>query len=158
MATSPFTSLPLILSKRQQEMLRLVTGVVQKASAAGGEFVVRQTPVKRGIARSNWVASIDHRFSAVIPAYVPYPSLDNGPAPLAFFHETGNAAAAIVQHKVALASFNPRRNGVVYIQNNVPHIAKLNSAHSKQNVTPNWFGQVTEMARRALIGTWKLKA
>lgn len=154
----PFENLPFIITKRQQEMVRLVQGAVQKAAAAGGEYVVRQTPVKRGIARSNWVASIDSRFSAVIPAYVPYPALDNGPAPIAFFFETGNASAAINQHRAALAAFNARRNSVVYIQNNAAHIGKLNNAHSQQNTASNWFGQVTEVAKRAILGTWKLKA
>lgn len=154
----PFANLPFILSKRQAEVVRLVAGLVQKAATAGGVYLVEQTPVKRGVARSNWVASVGQRFSAVIPAYAPYPELDNRPAPLARFTETANASPAKNQHKSAVEGFNPRRANVVYIQNNAGHISLLNQGHSLQNPRPDWFKDSPEVAKLAIKGSWRLKA
>jgi len=154
----PFANLPLILAKRQKEMVRLVTGIVQKAATAGGAFLVDSTPVKRGVARSNWVASVGQRFSAVIPAYAPYPELDHAPAPISRFTETANANPAKAQHVAAVESFNPRRDSVVYIQNNAGHISLLNQGHSLQNPRSDWFKESPEVAKRAIQGSWRLKA
>lgn len=154
----PFENLPFILSKRQEEMVRLVKGIAQKAVQAAGDYLVRSTPVKRGVARSNWVASVDQRFSAVIPAYSPYPDLGNGPAPISRFGETANATPAKEQHRIAVANFDPRRNSVVYIQNNAGHIALLNQGRSLQNSRSGWFEESSEVGKVAIQGMWRLKA
>lgn len=153
----PFENLPFILSRRQQEMVRLVTGITQKAAQAGGAYLVDSTPVKRGVARSNWVASVGQRFSAVIPAYAPYPDLGFGPAPIGRFGETSNASPAKAQHTAAVAPFNPRRDSVVYIQNNTVHISQLNHGRSLQNPRDDWFKDSPEVAKRAIQGLWRLK-
>jgi hypothetical protein len=152
----PFANLPLILSRRQREMIRLVNGVTQKAALAGAAYLIRETPVKRGIARSNWVTSVDQRFSAVIPAYSPYPALDNGPAPISMKQETANASAAIAQNIAATAPFDCRRNKTVFIQNNADHIAKLNQGHSAQSAA-GWFDRCADVAKAGIRGMWRLK-
>jgi hypothetical protein len=152
----PFENLPFILSKRQQEMIRLVNGIVQKAVFEGGAYLVKETPVKRGIARSNWVASVDQRFSAVIPAYSPYPALDNRPAPAAMKFESANALAAVAQHTATAAPFDCRRNKAVYIQNNTDHIADLNRGRSQQSAA-GWFDKCADVAKAGIQGMWRLK-
>jgi hypothetical protein len=152
----PFENLPLILSRRQQEMIRLVNGIVQKAAFEGGAYLVRETPVKRGIARSNWVASLDQRFSAVLPAYSPYPALDNRPAPISMKFESANALAAVAQHTATTARFDSRRNRTVFIQNNADHIADLNRGRSQQSAA-GWFDKCANVAKAGIQGMWRLK-
>lgn len=153
----PFANLPFILSRRQKEMVRLATAIVQRAGSAAGTHLVSETPVKRGIARSNWVASIDQRFSAVIPAYAPYPAIGNGPAPIAMKLETANRQAAVAQHTATLAGFNAARHHTVYIQNNARHIAILNQGWSRQTPNPGWFNESVNVAIRAIRGMWRLR-
>lgn len=158
MARHPFDELPLVLQRRKDELFRLVNGIVQKAATGGGAYLVDSTPVKRGVARSNWVASVDQRFSSVIPAYHPYPALDKGPAPIGLFHETANGDAAKAQHEVSSGHFDWRRNHAVYIQNNAAHISLLNQGRSRQNPSPGWFEKSVDACKRAIAGKWKLKA
>jgi len=156
MAVNTFDNLPQVLRKRKNEMVGLVNTIARRAAVAAGTHLVRSTPVKRGIARSNWVATVDTPFDGVIPAYHPYPSLDNGPAPIEMFGETQNQSSAIRQHAVAVQEFNALRNRSIRIQNNVGHISALNNGHSRQNPVPGWFEMSTPVAIAAIRGQWRL--
>ncbi len=69
-----FDELPEVLHDYQDMVYAAVTLVVQKAALAAGTYLGQETPVDTGVARSNWVMTLDAPFGGVIPAYVPYPS------------------------------------------------------------------------------------
>lgn len=74
MGTHIFDDLPLVLQKHAGQLGRMVSQVAQKAALAGGAYLAEETPVDTGVARSNWVMTLDAPFEGVIPAYMPYPT------------------------------------------------------------------------------------
>lgn len=69
-----FQELPAVMNSVEKRMANAISLVVQKAALAGGNSLAEETPVDTGVARSNWVMTIDSGFAGLIPAYVPYPS------------------------------------------------------------------------------------
>lgn len=74
MSVHQFEDLPVVMQKYEQQIATLATLAVQRAALAGGDYLARETPVDTGVARSNWVMTVDAPFTGVIPAYAPYPS------------------------------------------------------------------------------------
>lgn len=74
MGTHLFDDLPKVLKQHEDQLYRMVTLVVQKAALAGGAYLAEETPVDTGVARSNWVMTLDAPFVGLIPAYMPYPT------------------------------------------------------------------------------------
>jgi hypothetical protein len=74
MATHLFQDLPLVMRKHVEQLHDMVNAVMQRAALAAGDSAARETPVDTGVARSNWVMTLDAPFSGLLPAYVPYPS------------------------------------------------------------------------------------
>jgi hypothetical protein len=69
-----FEDTPEVIDENVKRMQRAISLVVQKAALAGGSYLAEETPVDTGVARSNWVMTIDAPFPGLLPAYVPYPS------------------------------------------------------------------------------------
>ena len=74
MGTHLFEQLPAVLEGYKSQIVALTSKIAQRAALAGGDYLASETPVDVGVARSNWVATIDAQFAGMIPAYVPYPS------------------------------------------------------------------------------------
>lgn len=97
-----FEDTPEVIDENVKRMQRAISLVVQKAALAGGDYLASETPVDTGVARSNWVMTIDGPFSGVIPAYVPYPSYrDNHHASVKV------AAVSIPGRRATVGSFHP---------------------------------------------------
>ena len=102
MGTHLFDALPDVLKQYEGQLYRMVDMVVQKAALAAGTYLGQETPVDTGLARSNWILTIDASFGEVIPAYVPYPSYRMN------HHEAVKVATlSKVRAKKAKFSFSP---------------------------------------------------
>lgn len=97
---------------------RLVRGIVLVIDQA----LVLSTPVDKGVARSNWLASVGSSRSDQIPAYAPGSKLG--------LAERANAEGAIRQAQGAMAARLPGQD--CFITNNVPYIETLNNGYSAQ--------------------------
>jgi hypothetical protein len=92
--------------------------------------LVFNTPVDKGVARSNWRVGLGNTTRAIIPAYAPGSKLGRG--------ETANASAAIAAGNGRINSVTASRSGLtvaIYVTNAVPYIERLNSGppYTKQN-------------------------
>jgi hypothetical protein len=89
--------------------------------------LVRNTPVDKGVARSNWRVGIGSPTRAVISAYSPGKNLGIG--------ETANASAAINAGRARINSLRSSTRGLeksIYISNATPYIGELNDGSSGQ--------------------------
>ena len=114
-------------ARRMSRIAVQVEGNVEQAvrdcSKAVARGAVEATPVDTGLARSNWVASLDAPAVGVVPAHVPGVGGSTGDA---------NALAAIGLAESAIDGFEISKNREVHITNNAPHIGALNDGHSRQ--------------------------
>lgn len=155
MATSPFSQLPSVLSRRRTELVSLVGKVARGAATAASNELTADTPVKRGVARSNWVATLDQPFEGLLPAYHPILDLTSGPAPPSRKFETENLASARAQNQAAFRAFDPERNSTIFLRNNAGHIGLLNAGHSGQTEA-GFFERGVLSALKSILGVWKL--
>lgn len=118
------------IRKRGSQIENSATRVVRATSSRALRSLVRNTPVDKGVARSNWRVGIGTPTRSVISAYAPGNKLGIG--------ESANASAAI---SAGLARINSVRGvsgrggglrTAIYITNAVPYIGKLNSGSSTQ--------------------------
>lgn len=110
-------------SKIQNETVRLI----KEVSTTTLTNLVRETPVDKGVARSNWRVSRVNRTFAQIEAYAPGRYLGKS--------ETANAAAAINAGKSVISQL--RSGEALYITNNTAYIAQLEAGYSSQS-SPGW--------------------
>ena len=118
MATSPFSALPQVLSRREREFLRGANTIAREAAKAAGAAAVNTTRVDTGLARSNWRATVGAPAASIIPPYAPGSKLGIG--------EQGNAIGAISQQTATFSSWDAAREIPAFITNNVPYISILN--------------------------------
>ncbi len=157
MATNPLDRLPQVLRARRKEVVELLNRVVREAAAEGGTYLAKDTAVDTGVARSNWVATVDAPFESVIPAYSPYPKLGNAAASAARKGEGSNLAAVEQQHAAAFAAFDAEKNREIYIRNNVSYIGLIGEEGHSPQTAPGLLQRGLEYAKAGIIGTWKLK-
>ncbi len=100
--------------------------VVKAIGDAAGTELVRVTPVDTGLARSNWLASINNRRRAVVPP------------------DSASARQASIQ---AITS-RLKTGDTLFIANNVDYIAILNTGSSQQ-APRGFFQTAVQGARRA---------
>lgn len=105
--------------------------------------LVYETPVDKGVARSNWRVGVGRPTSSVISAYRPYPA-HSGPNK----GETANASAAIQAGRERIYGAKSNRSVgrfsvAFFIANHVPYIDKINEGYSKQS-TPGWIERALE--------------
>ena len=116
------------IRRRGSQIENSATRIVKATSSRALRSLVRNTPVDKGIARSNWRVGVGAPTRAVIAAYAPGSKLG--------INESANASAAI---SAGLARIQSVRGvsgrgleTAIYITNAVPYIGKLNSGSSTQ--------------------------
>lgn len=116
------------MRRRGRQVENSATRVVKASAARTLRSLVNNTPVDKGVARSNWRIGLGIPTRAIIDAYAPGRNLGIG--------ETANASAAI---GAGLARINSVRGraGVglttaIFITNATPYIQRLNAGYSKQ--------------------------
>lgn len=115
------------IRKRGSQVENSATRIVKAVSVRALKSLVRNTPVDKGVARSNWRVGIGAPTRAVIGAYAPGSKLGIG--------ESANASAAINAGRARINSVRSTSRGLetaIYISNAVPYIGKLNSGSSTQ--------------------------
>lgn len=143
-----FENLPAVLRQRTDEMVRLVTGIVQEATVQAGFYVAQQTPVDEGVARSNWIASKNARVEQVIPAYAPGERLGQP--------ESANLTAVMAQHKAVADSFDAKADTSTHITNSVDYIGVLNYTDYSAQADPGFFERALPFAADKVRGKWRL--
>lgn len=123
MAANDLLSLSAVMNNKAALILQVAVLAKKYIAEEVQSSIVKGTPVDTGLARSNWVVSLDAEFDDVIPPYIAGASLG--------VDEQGNANAAIAQGRAVLDSV--RAGQVVYVQNNVPYIGLLNDGSSRQS-------------------------
>jgi len=115
------------IRKRGSQIENSATRVVKAVSVRALKSLVRNTPVDKGVARSNWRVGIGAPTRSVIEAYSPGKKLGIG--------ETANASAAINIGRARINSVRGSSTGLgtaIYITNAVPYIGRLNAGYSGQ--------------------------
>ena len=123
--------------------------IVKRASKRALESLVRNTPVDKGVARSNWRVGIGAPTRSVISAYSPGRHLGIG--------ENANASAAIAAGNARINSVKNSGGSLgtaVYISNATPYIEKLNNGYSGQ--APAGFVQTAVAEARAEIAGFRV--
>lgn len=172
-----FEELPEVMEKFAAQIPLMVSQCVQRAVLAGGDYLATSTPVDTGVARSNWVMSIDSIFSGVVPAYAPYPTYNPEHTQVGFTQgrynakkgtygkstptfsrkdEGANLTAVRVQHSIVASQFDAMKHEYVSVSNNIPYIESLNDGASKQ-ADAGFFEKSPLIAMRAITGAWVLK-
>ena len=115
------------IRRRGTQIENSATRIVKAVSVRALKSLVRNTPVDKGVARSNWRVGIGAPTRAVIGAYAPGKKLG--------ISESANASAAIAAGTARINSVRGTSQGLataIYISNAVPYIGKLNSGSSTQ--------------------------
>lgn len=124
------------IRKRANQVRNAPVKIVRRTSKKVLRALVTSTPVDKGVARSNWRASIGNPTRSVIPAYAYKPPEK--------FTETRNARAAISAGIQTIDRL--RRNQALFITNSVPYITDLNAGRSKQ-AAPGWIETALDKGR-----------
>jgi hypothetical protein len=150
MGVHKFEDLASVLAGRAKEVARLTNGIAQEAIVQAGHYVCSETPVDKGVARSNWIASKNERVEAQIPAYAPGEKLGNV--------EAANLEAASAQHRAVAETFDVEAGDTtLHITNSLPYIDILNSTDYSPQADPGFFERALPYASTKLRGMWKLK-
>lgn len=152
MGTHRFEDMPSVMDAYSRKAIQGVNRIVRKAATAIDEHVVKETPVATGLARSNWVASLNKPTFDVIPPYVPLPE-PPVPEP-ARKAEIANAGAAMAQANATIRAFDSAVYAAIFICNNVPYIGRLNEGYSGQ--TPELFVDAAVQSGRIAIRNMKI--
>lgn len=118
------------IRKRGSQIENSGTRMTKAAAKRALRSLVTNTPVDKGVARSNWRVGVGGQPTAVIGAYAPGKKLG--------INERANAAAAIsagIARINSVRGVSGRGGGLqtaIYIANNTPYIEKLNAGYSKQ--------------------------
>lgn len=137
------------IRKRGSQIENSATRIVKATSVRALKSLVRNTPVDKGVARSNWRVGIGAPARSVIGAYAPGSKLGIG--------ETANASAAIGAGRARIESVRGTTSGLataIYISNAVPYIGRLNSGYSKQ--APSGFVETALLEARAEIAGFRV--
>lgn len=124
--------MPTDLNSLSERMTRLSRKFLTKAQQLEVDvakethrLLVLNTPVDKGVARSNWLITVGFETDAVIAAHFPGQHLG--------LSETANAQATIEAGlNVLISALTKEGEQQIFIQNNVPYIEKLNAGSSSQ--------------------------
>jgi len=144
MPIKPISQLPKDNERAKQNLVNNAGVALRKAARAGSVNVIRNTPVDKGVLRSNYVANLNAPFGGTIPAYAPGRKLG--------LSETQNAAGAIQQNESVISQFLNVQSQDLWIVNNVDYFEKINNNGSKQSAF--FFemgGQAIETSLRASV-------
>jgi len=137
------------IRRRGTQVENSATRVVKAVSVRALKSLVRNTPVDKGVARSNWRVGLGAPTRSVIGAYAPGKKLGIG--------ETANAAAAINAGRARINSVRGTSSGLttaIYISNAVPYIGRLNSGYSGQ--APAGFVQTALLEAKAELAGFRV--
>lgn len=137
------------IRKRSSQIQNAGARVTKMIAKRSLELLVENTPVDKGVARSNWRVGIGNTTRAVIPAYAPGKNLGRG--------ERANASAAIAAGKARINSVRAGANGLtvaIYITNAAPYIEKIN-AKTRQN-SPGWIQASLAQARAETLPGFRI--
>jgi hypothetical protein len=115
------------IRRRGSQVENSASRLVKAVAIRSLKSLVKNTPVDKGVARSNWRVGIGAPTRAVISAYSPGKNLGIG--------ETANASAAINAGRARINSLRSTTAGLsksIYISNATPYIGLLNDGSSKQ--------------------------
>ncbi len=133
------------IRKRGVQVDNAATRIVKTVSKRALRALVTNTPVDKGVARSNWRVGIGGVPTSSIAAYAPGSKLG--------INERANASAAITAGISRIDSVSPGRGNrlrtSIFIVNNVPYIERLNEGYSKQNA-PGWIERSLQEARASI--------
>lgn len=147
-----------VIRGRRREVEGLVNTAARRAMTAASDYLTAETPVKTGLARSNWVATVSEPFESIIPPYAPYEDLGaHEAAPPDRKFETSNRDAARAQNQTAFRLFDYAEHRVIFLRNNAEHVGLLKDGRSLQSPR-GWWERVVPVAIAAMTGIWKLKA
>lgn len=142
------------MRKRALRMENNAVELTKRVAKRALRNLVEGTPVDKGVARSNWRASIYNPTRAVIPAYAPGRYLGRG--------ERANARAAISMGiaqinllKVGMQAGTGQAGRAVFLTNAIPYLTKLRNGSSSQQ-SEDWVSAAlldarTEIATAKLI-------
>ncbi len=137
------------IRKRGSQIENSATRMVKAASARALKSLVKNTPVDKGVARSNWRVGIGASTRSVIRAYAPGRHLGIG--------ESLNATAAIKAGMLRINSIKGTSQGLktaIYITNSTPYIERLNNGYSGQ--APAGFIQIALLEARAEVRGFRI--
>lgn len=135
MGTRPFSSLPEFFGSIERRVDRALKRTMQEAALEADRVAVRETPVRTGLARSNWVATIGSPYSGTIPPYRPGPPDKKRPG--GGKGDRANAGGARKQAEQVIRTWTPDNPRAIYITNNVDYIEQINfggPANAAQNM------------------------
>lgn len=124
MGTRPFSRLPEYFGSLEHRIDRALKRTMHEAALEADRVAVRETPVRTGLARSNWIATLGSPSAGVIPPYKPGPAspkrANSGKG------ERANAGGARKQAEQVIRTWTPSDPRPIYITNNVDYIEQIN--------------------------------
>ena len=143
------------INRRRRQFVNASTRHTKQAAKASLRVLINETPVDKGVARSNWRVGIGAKATAVIPAYFPYPSKSRA---------NGQGKAERANANAALAAGRARINSVrgvpgvglttsINISNNVPYINKINNKSASTGFIEKGFAVARARLQQARIFT-----
>ncbi len=142
MGTWPIDQFEAVMQRRRDQVANRMTQIVQKAARAADQYVVTETPIDTGRAKSNWLGSVDAPINYGILAYAPGHDGSTIEA---------NELAAMEQASVAITRFNAKKNKAIFLVNNVRYMGALNEGYSAQ-AAAGFIDQVVVIAQAAISG------
>lgn len=119
MATHDFSQMPQVMSRCAEKIVRNVEALHKEAHIEGLRATVEKTPVDTGLARSNWISTINAPAPFTLPTpYAPGSRLGVG--------EGGNRAGAILQGVRLMAHFKMPQMTKTFITNSISYIVPIN--------------------------------
>jgi hypothetical protein len=106
--------------------------------------VAENTPVDTGQARSNWITTLNAPNAGFIAAYAPGRHLGRG--------ERANLAAGQQQTRVAIASFNAKFGGSIFIANNTPYLRFLDQLGTSSQASPGFIRRAVAAGASSVRG------
>ena len=143
MGTHPFKDMPKVMNRAANATDASVQFFMRRAATAIGNKLVETTRVDTGLARSNWVGTLDVPFDGVIPPYAPGNKLGIG--------EAANFLGAIRQQQTAIRGYRIRVHKSIHITNNVRYIQYLNNG-SPTTSADMMFEKAIQAGRASLRG------
>lgn len=118
---------------------------VRQSAAAMVYYLVPATPIRSGLARSNWRVGIDNPPDDVIESYSGARIGAGGEVASA---GSGATAATVNAAIAVISNYNGDIHDSLHIVNNVPYLDKLNAGLSEQ-AEPGWIQEGIETGREA---------
>ena len=137
MMARPFSDLPKIFKRLGRNIANATTELAKEAALSADRRAILATPVDTGLARSNWIATLQRPSNRIIPPYAPGNKKGIG--------ERSNARGAQNQAQGVIKSFTAsRRPASIFITNNVFYIGFLD--RGGPTISPHLMASQARMA------------